>query len=367
MEAFFIAIGILCGICGLLSLVLVIADRYLNDYGDCTITVNDGEKEMVVRGGDTILGTLSAEGLFIPSACGGRGSCGMCKLVVTDGAPPLLPTEEPHLDKQERADNVRLCCQLKVREDMKIEVPSELFNIKEYNAKVEKLIDLNHDIKLLRMKLPAGETINLIPGQYVQLKAPKYKGNKEEVYRAYSVASDPTDNTIVDLCIRLVPGGICTTYVFDHLQEGDDVVFNGPYGDFRLTETDKPMIFIAGGSGMAPFLSILAQIRNENIDREVYYYFGARSRRDLICLEEMAKFEKEIPKFKFFPCLSEALPEDNWDGEEGLVTEVVYRHFEDLSNFEGYLCGSPGMCDASVAALTKRGMAEEHVYFDKFA
>jgi Na+-transporting NADH:ubiquinone oxidoreductase subunit F len=364
---FLIAVGTLCAICGVLAILLVIADRYFNNYGECKISINGGEKVLTVQGGDTLLGSLASQDLFIPSACGGRGSCAMCKCKVISGGPPLLATEAPHLTAEEIADHVRLSCQIKVRGDIEIEVPAALFSIREYEGRVERLVDLNHDIKLLRIALPEGEEINLIPGQYVQLKAPKYAKNKTPVYRAYSVASDPQDKTHVDLCIRLVPDGICTTYVFEHLKENQPVVFNGPYGDFRLTENEKDIVFIAGGSGMAPFLSMLAHIRNEEITRKVTYFFGARSKRDLICVEEMAELERQIPNFKFVPCLSEPAETDEWSGDTGLVTEVMKKYCEDLTQMEAYLCGSPGMIDASIAALVSRDMPEENIFFDKFS
>ncbi len=364
---FWIAVGSLCAICGILAVLLVIADRYLNDYGICKLIINKGTKEADVEGGSTLLSSLNSTGLFIPSACGGQGSCGLCKIKVTAGAPPILPTEEPHLSKDERANNIRLCCQLKVHGNMELEIPEELFSIREYKTTVESLTDLNHDIKLLRLALPAGQELSTIPGQYIQIETPAYKKTPEPVYRAYSIASDPREKTHLDLLIRLVPGGICTTYVFEHMKTGQALTINGPYGKFRLTDTDKDMIFIAGGSGMAPFLSMLAHIRNANIQRKVTYFFGARSKRDLICLDRMAAFEKEIPSFKFVPCLSEALPEDNWGGETGLVTEVMSRHCPDLTNMEAYLCGSPGMINASVAALTAKGMPAGNIAYDKFS
>jgi len=366
MTTFLIAVGSLVAICGILAVLLVIADRYLNDYGICKLIINKGAREEEVEGGSTLLNSLNSVGLFIPSACGGQGSCGLCKLKVTAGGPPVLPTEEPHLTADEIKDNVRLCCQLKVHEDMELEIPEELFNIREFKGTVESLENLNHDIKRLRIALPEGEELDIIPGQYMQIETPKYKKTPEPVYRAYSIATDPHDKTHIDLVIRLVPGGICTTYVFEHMEAGQDITLNGPYGDFRLTDTDKDMIFIAGGSGMAPFLCMLAHIKNEGITRNVTYFFGARAKRDLICLDRMAEFEAAIPNVKFVPCLSEPMPDDNWDGETGLVTEVMSRHCPDLSNMEAYLCGSPGMCDASVAALTANGLPVENVFFDKF-
>ncbi len=364
---FFIAVGSLVAICGVLAVLLVIADRYLNNYGICKLIINKGVREEKVEGGSTLLNSLNSAGIFIPSACGGQGSCGLCKLKVHAGAPPVLPTEEPHLSKEEQADHVRLCCQLKVHEDMELEIPEELFNIREFNGNVESLTNLNHDIKRLRIALTKDEEIDIIPGQYIQIETPKYKKTPEPVYRAYSIATDPHDKAHIDLVIRLVPAGICTTYVFEHLEKGDAIKLNGPYGDFRLTDTDKEMVFIAGGSGMAPFLSMLAHMRNENIERKVTYFFGARAVRDLICLDQMKAFEESVPNFKFVPCLSEPMPDDNWEGETGLVTDVMKRHCPDLSNMEAYLCGSPGMCDASVAALTANGMPEENIFFDKFA
>lgn len=367
MTTFFIAVGSLCAICGILAILLVIADRYLNNYGICKLNINHGERIEEVEGGDTLLSSLNSAGIFIPSACGGQGSCGLCKVKVTAGAPPLLPTEEPHLSAEEIADHIRLSCQLKVHEDMELEIPEELFNIREFHGTVESLENLNHDIKRLRIALPEGEELDVIPGQYIQIETPKYKKTPDPVYRAYSIATDPHDRTHIDLVIRLVPDGICTTYVFEHMEAGQPITLNGPYGDFRLTDTEKDMVFIAGGSGMAPFLSMLAHIKNDHIERKTTYFFGARSKRDLICLDEMKAFEDSIPNFTFVPCLSQPMEDDHWEGETGLVTDVMKRHCPDLTQMEAYLCGSPGMCDASVAALTANGMPVENIFFDKFA
>ncbi|MFO7820910.1 MAG: 2Fe-2S iron-sulfur cluster binding domain-containing protein [Lentisphaeria bacterium] len=367
MTLFFTAVGILCGICGVLAAALVIADRYFNDYGICNIDINEGSKVLEVDGGESLLGTLGGQKIFIPSACGGRGSCGLCKLKVKTGGGQVLPTEEPHLSKEEIADNVRLSCQMKVRGDMEIEIPEELFNIREYEAVAEKITDLTHDIKLLRIKLSEPEEISFTPGQYIQLECPPYKMNPEAVYRAYSIASDPVDKDHLDLIIRLVPEGICTTWVFDFLEEGESLTLNGPYGDFYIRPGNSEMIFIAGGSGMAPFRSILADLERQECKRPIRYFFGALTAKDLFMLDEMKGYEERLYDFKFIPALSEPVPDDEWNGETGLITEVVAAHYPDCSDKQGYLCGSPGMIDACIKVLDAGGMDSENIFYDKFA
>ncbi|MFW5839753.1 MAG: NADH:ubiquinone reductase (Na(+)-transporting) subunit F, partial [Planctomycetota bacterium] len=274
----------------------------------------------------------------------------------------------PLLDEKEVADDVRISCQVKVREPMKIHIPEELLLVKEFTARVERIGDLTHDIKELRLELIEPETIEFTPGHYVQLEAPPYGDNKESVFRAYSISSVPSDNRHVELIIRLVPGGICTTYVFEHLKEGDEVKFTGPFGEFRMSETDAEMIWIAGGSGMAPFWSMVRHMKEHGIDRPAKYFFGAVNKRDLFFVEELRKLAGEMPNFQFIPGLSgSGEGVEGWDGDTGLITEVVGRHVEDGENKEGYLCGSPGMCDAAVAVLYEKGIPESRVYFDKFA
>ncbi len=367
MTVFFTAIGILCGICGILALLLVVADRYLNDYGTCRISINDDSRVLEVAGGESLLGTLGREKIFIPSACGGRGSCGLCKLKIHQGAPPVLSTEEPHLTPEEKKENIRLSCQIKVRENMRIEIPDELFNIKEYQAVCESVEDLTHDIKRIRFKLEDPAAVSFTPGQYIQLECPAYKLTPEPVYRAYSIATDPADTNHIDLVIRLVPEGICTTWVFDYLEPGTRTKLNGPYGDFKLSQAGKEMIFIAGGSGMAPFLSILKQMEYADDPRKCTYFFGALTKKDLFCLDEMKAFEEKLPDFTFVPALSQPAEEDEWTGETGLITDVVARHYDDCSDTEAYLCGSPGMIDACLKVLTEHGLPEAGIFYDKFA
>ncbi|MGD9110301.1 MAG: 2Fe-2S iron-sulfur cluster binding domain-containing protein [Phycisphaerales bacterium] len=357
---------IVSAVAAALAAVLGVSEHFLRNYGPCKITINK-EKELTIDGGGNLLSALIENKIFIPSACGGRGTCGLCKLKVLTGAGPLLPTEEPYLDDKEKADNFRLSCQVKVRNDLEIEIPSELFNVREYESRCTEIVDLTNDIKKFSFELLEGDTIDFIPGQYIQLLTPVYEKSSEEVYRAYSIASDPAQKNAVELIIRLVPGGICTTYCFEYLKVGDTVKFNGPYGEFRQSETDSEMVFIAGGSGMAPFVSILHDMKNRNSQRKATYYFGANKVDELFLTEQMRLFENDLVDFKFVSVVYQPDHDKDYKGETGLVTEAVERNIKDASQCEGYLCGSPGMIDAAVEVLKKLGMTEDKIYYDKFA
>lgn len=351
---------------GLASLI-VIADKYVSDYGQCDIIINDQENDKLeVQGGGTLLETLKQQQIFIPSACGGRGTCGECKLTIKEGAGPLLPTEEPYLEQEERDQGKRLACQVKARENLRIAIPEELLKIQEYQCVCEQVRDLTHDIKEFRLKLREPGEISYTPGQYIQLLAPAYEGN-EEVYRAYSISSDPAEKDAVELVIRLVPGGICTTYCFKYLNEGTEVNINGPYGDFHLTNNEAPCLFIAGGSGMAPIKCILHQMKNEGISRPVTYFFGANLVKELFYVDLMRQFESELPNFQFVPVVAEPEEGEEWDGETGLVTDTLNRRLADASEYEAYLCGSPGMIDAVIKVLKEKGVHQDKIFYDKFA
>lgn len=343
----------------------IIAGHCLNNYGRCRITINNERQLNVEKGGD-LLSLLRAEKIYIPSACGGRNICGLCKLKVLDGAGPLLPTEEPFLDETERDSNVRLACQVKVRGDLKIEIPKELLNVNDYTCKCLDIRDLTYDIKLFRFELVEPETMDYVPGQYIQLQSPVYEKNSEQVYRSYSIASDPAEKNIIELIIRLVPGGICTTYCFEYLKVGDIVKMNGPYGRFRLTETDAPIVFIAGGSGMAPIKCMLHQMTNTENKRNATYFFGANQPRDLFQLDLMKKFEKQLPDFHFVPSLYEPGDYDKIEYEKGLVTDAVRKRLKNAGQCEAYLCGSPGMIEAVIKVLPELGTAEDNIFYDKF-
>jgi Na+-transporting NADH:ubiquinone oxidoreductase subunit F len=366
LIAILIAVGVVSSIGAGLAAVLVVSESFFADYGPCSIKVNN-EREFTVDGGKDLLSVLTAEKLFIPSACGGRGTCGLCKLKVLEGAGLLLPTEEPYLDKDERASNVRLACQVKVRNNLKIEIPRELLAIREYTCRCEDIQDLTHDMKQFRFELVEPKSMDYIPGQYIQLLTPVYEKSSEEVYRAYSISSDPADKNAIELIIRLVPNGICTTWCFEYLKVGDEVRMNGPYGDFRLSETEAPIIFIAGGSGMAPIKCILHHMKNTNNQRKAAYYFGANKVKELCLVDLMHQFESELADFKFVPVIASPEEGETWNGAQGLVTEAVQNDLENAGKCEAYLCGSPGMIDASIKVLRGLGMNEDNIFYDKFA
>jgi Na+-transporting NADH:ubiquinone oxidoreductase subunit F len=366
MFELFVSVLVISGIAAGLALLLVVSEKKFQNYGSCSIVIND-KKELTVEGGRSLLASLKAEKIFLPSACGGRGTCGVCKCRVMDGAGPLLPTETPFLNPQEQKDGVRLSCQVKVKKGLSIEIPAALFDIRLYQAKVAEVVNLNYDTRRFRFALAEPAAMDFTAGQYVQIACPAYKKGVEDVSRAYSIASDPKDNRFIDLIVRRVPGGICTTWMFDYVKAGDAVELTGPYGEFRLSDTQSPMIFIAGGSGMAPFISILHQMRNTGSTRHAEYFFGGNGICDLYLHEQMAGFEKELSGFRFIPVVSRPSPEDGWQGQTGLVTDAVKKNFTDLSGYEGYLCGSPGMIDASIKTLIGLGMPENKIYYDKFS
>jgi len=366
-----LAIG---AIAATLGALIAILDKIVNNYGDLNLNINNGKKEMIVRGGSPLLFTLAEQGIFIPSACGGRGSCGACKIQITSDVGPHLPTEIPYLTKQEMDDNVHLSCQVKVKTPLELQIPEELFNVKRWKCKVESITTVTHDIKEVLFKLPEGEEINFTAGQYAQIVIPPYGKIKETTQRAYSMSSNPKDKNHIELLIRLVPGGLATTFVHNFLHVGQNVELVGPFGDFHVRQTGSTMMFVAGGSGMAPFKSILNHmVETGDTTRPVWYFFGARSKRDLFYSAEMRELEGKLPNFRYVEALSEPMPEDNWTGETGLITDVLDRYFkstipqEQQTNMEGYLCGSPGMINACIKVMRSNTITEENIYYDSFA
>jgi Na+-transporting NADH:ubiquinone oxidoreductase subunit F len=349
-----------------LALVLVLCEKYIVNYGPCKVIINK-ERELDIQGGSPLLTVLRDEKIFIPSACGGRGTCGVCKCTIKSGGGAVLPTETPFLTKDELAGDIRLSCQVKVRNDIDVEIPEELFNIQEFETVCTEIEELTYDMRRFRFELKDPPTVKFTAGQFMQLLCPKYKGSSEEVYRAYSVASDPKQDNIIDMIIRLVPNGICTTWCFEHLKIGDAAKLNGPYGDFRMSESDAPMVFVAGGSGMAPFVSILSHMRNTGSKRKAKYFFGGNTTRDLCMDKEMKAFEEVLEGFEFIPVVATPEEDSGWNGQVGLVTEAVQRTYQNLTQHEGYLCGSPGMIDAAAKVFKDLGMPDDKIYYDKFA
>lgn len=353
---------------GILSTVLVIAERFFTNYGECNIIIND-ERELRVRGGETLLATLNREKIFLPSACGGRGTCAYCKCKITEGVGSLLPTEEPLLSRDEIENQIRLACQIKVKQDLWIEIPEELFNIQEFEAEVVFIKDLTYDIKLIRLNLVSPEEIHFKSGQYIQLQNRPYDKVKESATRAYSIASSNSETRFIDLIIRLVPEGICTTWVFYYLKERERVKLTGPMGNFCLHDGTSKVIMVAGGSGMAPMVSILSEIARKNIERKVIYFFGAVAKKDLFFIEKMEQFRKEIPDFTFVPVLSQPEPEDQWYGETDLITVPLGNYLKefDTSETQIYLCGSPGMIQACIKVANTYGIGSDRIFYDPFA
>lgn len=363
---------LVAGIGTVLAAIIAVVDLFVNNYGEVDININSGKKILKVKGGSNLLNTLSKSGIFVPSACGGRGSCGACKVKITSDVGPILPTEKPYMSVDEIKNNIRLSCQIKVKNNIEIQLPERLFNIKKFKGTLEKLTDLTYDIKELRIKLDTPDEISFQAGQYVQLVVPPYDKIKNSTQRAYSISSSPSDKNYLELIIRLVPNGIATTYVHKHLKENDKIEFVGPFGEFIRQDTKADMICAAGGSGMAPIKSIIEDMINSNImNRNIWYFFGANSLRDLYFKEMFEEIEKKYNNFHFIPSLSAPQENDNWAGESGIITNVIDKYLKTIipseTEKEGYLCGSPGMIDACKKVFTSNNIDKNRIYYDKFA
>lgn len=344
-----------------IAIILVVAERYLVTYGECKVTINK-EKILTVIGGGTLLNYFAENKIFIPSACGGKATCGYCKIEVLSGGGHILPTEEVFIPRQDRLRGVRLACQVKVKNDIDLLISPDLLQAQELKVTVFKIEEMTYDIKLVVLRVDDPPSIKFKPGQYVQFKVPE-----TDEFRAYSIASSPLQHNIIELVVRLIPGGLCSGYIHEVLDVYDQITLTGPFGDFYLREdSHRDIICIGGGCGMAPIRSILLHLKAKNMPRKVMYFFGARSKKDLFFTEELLALERQFPSFKYIPALSEPKPQDNWTGETGLITQVVERIMPEGSNQEGYLCGPPPMIDAAIRVLTKKGVQEMYIYYDKF-
>lgn len=353
------------GLLTALAALLLIAERFLVNYGICPVDINEGGRVLEeVEGGQTLLSALYGEKVFIPSACGGQGSCGYCKVKVISGGGPVLPTETPYLTRQEVRSGVRLACQVKVKEPMNIKIPEEMLNVKQFGANTASTTELTHDIKEIRFALNEPAEISQRPGQYIQIEAPSPDG---PVFRAYSISSPSYKENEVELNVRLVPGGIGSTYLHN-LKEGDPVSFTGPYGEFKLNEDPEvEIVCVGGGCGMAPMKNIIYTLYDKWPDRKCWLFFGCRGTGDVFYYDEFMELAKKHPNFRIFYALSDPLkPEEKWDGETGFIHLSVDKHLEANIKRQAFLCGPPPMIEAVMQVLEEKGLKPDDIFYDKF-
>lgn len=311
----------------------------------------------------TLYQVLNKEGIYLPSGCGGRGQCGLCRLQVK-GAASVSAAEKEHLNAAELEQNWHLACQVDANRDLDITLSEEQLKAKSVMATVENLRNLTHDIKEVTLKLD--EKLNFKPGQFMLMRIPIYNGAASSEFRSYSIAIPPNAKNQVQFEVRLVRNGYATTYIHQHLAVGDRLLLAGPYGQFYLRDSQKDILMIAGGSGMAPIKAILEAMAAEKNPRRTRFFFGGRDRADLFLLDEMKELEKTLPNFSFIPVVGQT--DSLWQGEVGMVPEVASRFLQagEVKRTEAYLCGSPGMINACLAALEKKGLGPEAIFYDKF-
>ena len=352
--------GLLLG----LAVMLIVAERYLVNYGLCKIDINAGQRQIQIDGGQSLLSSLIESKVYIPSACGGKGSCGYCKVKVLSGGGPVLPTETPYLTRKEVRAGMRLACQVKVRSDLQIRIPEELLNVKLFSATVAGTQTLTYDIKQIRFALDDPAEISPRPGQYVQVQAPSHEG---PVFRAYSISSPTYQPNVIELVVRLVPGGIASTYLHD-LQAGQPVAFTGPYGEFRLNEDpDTEIVCVGGGCGMAPMKNIIHSIYHRWPDRVCWLFFGCRSTPDVFYLEEFKELAAAHPNFRVVYALSDPVANgETWDGEKGFIHLSVDKFLKPNVARQAFLCGPPPMIEAVTRVLQEKGLGPNDIFYDKF-
>ncbi len=409
LTVILISVGVFLFVILLLVAMLLYARYKLTPQGDVQLKVND--KEFTVSPGTTLLNTLSANDIFLPSACGGGGTCGMCSCQVLEGGGSILPTETGFFTRKEQQQQWRLGCQVKLREDMTIQIPEEVMGIKKWECEVVSNHNVATFIKEFVVKLPEGEKLNFKSGGYIQIDVPKLEvdfktevdvedeyrdewdkfnmwdlnmKNPEETYRAYSMANHPAEGNIVMLNIRIatppwdvshgrfknVNPGICSSYIFSR-KPGDKVTISGPYGEFFIKDTKNEMIYVGGGAGMAPMRShIFHLFHTLKTGRKVSYWYGARSKREIFYEDHFRSIEKDFPNFTFNIALSEPAEEDKWEGPVGFIHQVLYdnylRYHEEPEEIEYYMCGPPMMNSAVSNLLYDMGVPDEMIDFDDF-
>ncbi|MCD7976235.1 MAG: NADH:ubiquinone reductase (Na(+)-transporting) subunit F [Tannerellaceae bacterium] len=395
----------------ILVVALLFAKAKLIPSGNVKMTVNATNEYEVPIGG-TVLGALQSQGIFLSSACGGSGSCGQCRCQIPEGGGNILPTEVGFFSRRQIQDNWRLGCQAKVKEDISIVVPEEVFGVSEWECTVISNRNVSTYIKEFTVQLPPGEVMNFQPGSYAQIRIPKFDikytdmdvedrfraewdrfdlwslscKNDEETIRAYSMANYPAEGNIITLNVRVatppfdratgtwkagVKPGIASSYIFT-LKPGDKVTMSGPYGDFHILDTPREMLYIGGGAGMAPLRAHILHLFNtlKVTDRKISYWYGARSKNEIFYEEDFRAIEKEFPNFSFHIALSDPQPEDNWTGYVGFIHQVIhdeYLQYHDApEDIEYYMCGPGPMANAVKGMLDSLGVPPEMLLFDDF-
>ncbi|SHE99157.1 Na+-transporting NADH:ubiquinone oxidoreductase subunit F [Mariniphaga anaerophila] len=395
----------------LLVAILLFVKKKLTPSGEIKININDGDREIVAEPGNSLLSTLGNNKILLPSACGGGGTCGMCRCQVDDGGGSILPTETGFFTRKEQNDHWRLACQVKVKEDLKIKIPQEVLGVKKWECEVVSNRNVATFIKEFVVKLPEGEHLNFKSGGYIQIDVPKidvdFKDmdvderfrdewekfgmfdlkmkNPEPTFRAYSMANHPAEGNIIMLNIRIatppwdrasngfkkVNPGVCSSFVFSR-KPGDKVTISGPYGEFFLKDNDNEMMFIGGGAGMAPMRSHLFHLFHtvKETKKKVTFWYGARSKKEVFYYEQFRDIEERFDNFEFHLALSEPHPDDNWTGPTGFIHQVIYDNYlskhEEPEEIDYYLCGPPMMISAVQKMLYNLGVPDENVMYDDF-
>ena len=404
METFTLGVALFTLIVISLVTLIIFAKSKLVSTGDVNITIN-GEKTITVPAGGKLLQTLAAQKLFVPSACGGGGTCAQCRVKIHSGGGSILPTEEGHINKREASCGDRLSCQVAVKQDMQIEVPEEVFGVQKWRCKVRSNDNVATFIKELVLELPEGEDVNFRAGGYIQIEAPAYSLSYKEfdvgeeyhsdwdrfkiwdftsdvpeaLERAYSMANYPGEKGIVMLNVRIaspppgssgIPAGKMSSYIFN-LKAGDEVTISGPFGEFFARETKKEMVFVGGGAGMAPMRShIFDQMDRLHTDRKVSFWYGARSKREMFYVEDFDRLQANNDNFTWHVALSDAMPEDQWTGYTGFIHNVLFEEY--LKNHpapedcEYYMCGPPIMNQSVINMLLDLGVDREDIMLDDF-
>ena len=408
MEQIFLSVSVFTVVVLILVLILNFAESQLLPQGDVTVEINGNpEKSITTRPGSTLLSALAGQSVFLPSACGGGGTCAMCECQVFEGGGEILPTETGHINRKQAKDNWRLACQVKIKENMKIHVPDEIFSIQKWECTVESNQNVATFIKELVLNLPEGENLDFQAGGYIQIDIPEYHNlgfndfsieeeyhpdwdkykiwdlvanNDESVFRAYSMANHPAEGNRVMLNVRIatpppplweqVPPGLASSYIFN-LKPGDKVTISGPYGEFFIKDSDREMVYIGGGAGMAPMRSHLFHLFHTlKTGRKVSFWYGARSVREMFYDEHFKQIEEQFPNFTYKVALSEPMEEDNWSGHTGFIHQVLHDEYlkdhEDPTELEFYMCGPPPMITACENMLFDLGVEEDQIAYDVF-